>query len=61
MGMVNTDDLHLIPGKLLIDTFVNQQEERWMRISEVATFGYRDAFKLPGSDAIEEIRVGMVK
>ena len=60
-GMVNTYELPLIPGKLLVDMFVSQQEEKWMGISEEATFDYRDDFELPGSDAIEEIRVEMVK
>lgn len=61
MGMVNTYELPLIPGKLLVDMFVSKQEEQWMGISEDATSDYRDDFELPGSDAIEEIRVEMVK
>ena len=32
-----------------------------MGISERATFEYRDDFKLPGSDDIEEIRAEVVK
>lgn len=59
--MVNTYKLPLIPGKLLVDMFVSQQEGKWMGISEEATFNYRDDSELPGSDAIEEIRVEMVK
>ena len=33
----------------------------WMRISERATFEYRDDFEFLGSDDIEEIRAKVVK
>ena len=33
----------------------------WMGILERATFEYRDDFKFPGSDDIEEIRAEVVK
>jgi hypothetical protein len=41
--------------------FVGRQEEAWMGIAEAVTFDYRDNFELPGSEAIEEISVEMVK
>ena len=41
--------------------FISQQEEKWMGISERATFEYRDDFELPGSDDVEEIRTEYVK
>ena len=60
-GTTDMYKLPPIPGKLMVNMFILRKEESWMGIAEEVTYEYQDNNKLPGSDAIEEIREEMEK
>jgi hypothetical protein len=44
-----------IPSQLLIDIFIQKQEELWMGIDIDATMGWREEHRIPDSDAVDQI------
>jgi len=45
-----------IPGAMTVNMFISKKEEIFLKIAEAATLRKRETYRLPGSDAIEDIR-----
>jgi len=48
-----------IPGAMMVDMFISQKEEGFLKISDAATLNNRQTHTLPDSDGIEEIKEDM--
>ena len=45
-----------IPGAMMVDMFISQKEEGFLKIGKATTLDYRETYTLPDSDGIEEIK-----
>ena len=45
-----------IPWEMMVNMFISQKEEGFLKIGEAATLDYRQAYTLLDSDGIEEIK-----
>jgi len=48
-----------IPGAMMVNMFISQKEEGFLKIGEAATLNNRQTYTLPDSDGIEEIKEDM--
>ena len=60
-GIFNPESTILpkIPGAMMVNMFISQKEEGFLKIGEAATLDYRQTYTLPDSDGIEEIKEDM--
>ena len=48
-----------MPGAMMVNMFISQKEEGFLKIGEAATLDYRQTYTLLDSDGIEEIKEDM--